>query len=79
MRNLSLLSLSSSLSRFATLSPPLFTSQLSADSLITSTEFRDLWHSLKTPLGDDLTTELQTGTFPFPLPFPFPALRLTRF
>ncbi|GAA5853307.1 hypothetical protein JCM3766R1_001316 [Sporobolomyces carnicolor] len=24
-------------------------------------EFRDLWHSLKTPLGDDLVTELQTA------------------
>lgn len=24
-------------------------------------EFRDLWHSLKTPLGDDLVSELQTG------------------
>ncbi|GAA6007496.1 hypothetical protein JCM11491_004184 [Sporobolomyces phaffii] len=24
-------------------------------------EFRDLWHSLKTPLGDDLVSELQTA------------------
>ncbi|GAA5915611.1 transcription factor TFIIE subunit TFA2 [Sporobolomyces salmoneus] len=39
-------------------------------------EFRDLWHSLKTPMGDDLVTELQTaGLTSSSLPPPNPVQR----
>ncbi|GAA5930785.1 transcription factor TFIIE subunit TFA2 [Sporobolomyces koalae] len=39
-------------------------------------EFRDLWHSLKTPQGDDLTTELQTaGLTSSSLPPPNPVVK----